>query len=478
MTTLRPYQTQGIDELRSAFSAGARSALYVLPTGGGKTTIFVDVARRALERGKRVCVLAHRRELVEQASRRLDAFEIPHGIIAAGKRVHVPVCSRSGIAVASVQTLVRREVDAFDLLVVDEAHHAPAGSWGKIIERMPSARVLGVTATPCRLDGKGLASTFEKMILGPNYSELIAGGFLTDADVFAPTRPDMTGTKRRAGDYAAEEIDAAVNRPTITGSAVEHYLRLAMGKRAVAFCASVAHAEAVAEAFRYAGVPSACLHGKLDSDVRAARLAELERGELLVLTACDIVSEGFDLPALDVAILLRPTCSLGLYLQQVGRVLRPFVGKIRALVLDHVGNVFRHGFPTEDRFWSLSEGAVHRAPSTDDEAAFLIRQCPACFAVHRPSQVCVSCGHVYETRDKAPEFSEVVLQAITRRDAENRKQDEAERKQRAAEFRKKGWRAESIGELIELARDAGFDNPSGTAWQYAKWMATKGRHVR
>ncbi len=471
---LRDYQSLGIDDLRSVYSSGARSALYVLPTGGGKTTVFTEIARLAVERGKRVCVLAHRRELVDQASKRLDSFEIPHGIIAAGmNRSEIP----HGITVASVQTLVRRTVDPFDLIIIDEAHHAPAGSWAKVIAANPGAKVLGVTATPCRLDGKGLAASFEHLVMGPNYSALIAEGFLTDADVYAPHVPDMSAAKARGGDYAAEDVADVMERPKVTGDVVDHYLRLGAGKRAVAFCAGVRHAEAVAAAFIAAGVPAACVHGGLDADVRADRIADLEAGRILVLTAADLISEGFDLPAIEVAIMLRPTKSLSLYLQQVGRALRPAPGKIRALVLDHAGNVHRHGFPTQDREWTLDGGAVARVPADPSgDAEIQIRQCPQCYRIHRPSRTCPACGYVYVAKDKIPKYVEGDLIAIQRRDKAALKAVVAARSISAERFRKEGWRAESMAELLRCAERHG--RSQGEAWQYAKWMASKNHRIR
>jgi DNA repair protein RadD len=267
--------------------------------------------------------------------------------------------------------------------------------------------VLGVTATPIRLDGQGLGVAaggfFDHLVIGPTVAELTARGYLSPAVVYAPkTRVDLSGVKTRGGDFATGELAAAMDKPTITGDAVAHYQRLCSGAPAIAFCASVAHAEHVAAMFGAAGYQAASVDGNMDSATRAARIADLGAGRLHVLTSCDIVSEGTDIPVVSAAILLRPTQSLGLCLQQMGRVLRPAPGKKYATILDHVGNVYRHGLPDDDREWSL-EGRTKGAKAAADPDTLAVRQCDQCFHVHRPAPRCPKCGFLYPVQERAIE---------------------------------------------------------------------------
>lgn len=392
MTTLRPYQQDGLQAIRHAFGAGHRRVLYVLPTGGGKTLLFTYIAKGIQTKGKRVLIVAHRRELLEQISGALRQWGVPHATLAGGSRgiPHTPV------VVASVFTLVNRlkHWPAPDLIIGDECHHFTVGSsWFTVVQAFPSARVLGVTATPERLDGKGLRDVFDHMIVGPSVAELTAQGYLSPAEVYAPARPNLAGIAKRGGDYVKSQLETAMDKPSITGDAIEHYLRLIPGRRAVAFCVSVQHAKDVADLFKRAGVASEHIDGSQDDAVRATRIKQFRAGSIQVLTSCDLISEGFDLPAIEGAILLRPTESLGLYMQQVGRAIRPSEGKDRTVILDHAGNTLRHGFIDEPRDWTLAEGAVKKAKS--GEATVAIKMCPTCYAVHRPAPICPRCGHVY-----------------------------------------------------------------------------------
>jgi len=242
---LRDYQQRDVRRLRAAIAAGHGRILYQLPTGGGKTVLMAWMAARAAERGKRTMFIVHRQELLLQASRTFEAMGIDHGLIAPGHTM-----SRDVIQVASVLTLVRRfdRVVPPDLIVFDEAHHCPSNTWLRVFGRYPGAKAIGLTATPCRLDGRGLDDLFEIMICGPTARDLIDTGFLSDYVVYAPPIGiDLRGVRTRAGDFAKDQLAEAVDRPTITGDAVRHYLRLAQDKRAIAFCVSIDHSKHVAE---------------------------------------------------------------------------------------------------------------------------------------------------------------------------------------------------------------------------------------
>lgn len=452
---LRPYQTKAVDELRAAFAAGYRAPLLVMPTGAGKTVCFSEIARAASGRSTRTGILTHRTELLKQASDKLGKFGVAHGLIAPG---HTPTGDL--VQVASVQTLSRRlgKIRPFDLIIIDEAHHATAGTWSAILAANPGAAVIGVTATPIRTDGQGLGRSgggvFDTLIEGPGIGELIEQGYLVPPKVFAPPMQfNLAGVHKRGGDYVRSEIEERVDKPVITGDAVKHYSRICPGAPAIAFCASVKHAQHVAEEFRTAGFRAASIDGNMDPGTRAKLIAGLGEGRVDVLTSCEIVSEGTDIPVVTAAILLRPTESLGLCLQQVGRVLRPADGKPYAVILDHVGNCIKHGLPDEIRDWSLDGHKKRtRAKSDDDVPAVQSRQCPKCFALHRPAPKCPECGHVYEPELVKPQEVEGELTEITPEQAQLMKE------QRSKEIK----RARSLQDLIDLGRARNYPNPE--AW--------------
>lgn len=450
MLTLRPYQQQAVDGIRDSYRQGNKSPLLVLPTGGGKTIVFTYIAANASARGKRVLVLVHRIELMRQTSEKLHNFGVDHGLI---NPLFTPQYWKS-VQVASVQTLVRRlnklAAAPPDLIIVDEAHHATAGTWRTIIEAYPNALVLGVTATPCRGDGTGLGKDaggmFDDLIIGPQITDLINDGFLVSPKVYAPLEQiDLTGLRTRMGDYVKEDVERAVDKPKITGHAVDHYRRLCPGAPAVAFCVSIAHAEHVAEEFKSAGFRAVALDGSHDDDYRKRILKALATGEVQVVTSCDLISEGTDIPAIGAAILLRPTQSLGLYLQQVGRALRTCEGKEQAIILDHVGNVITHGMPDDYRAWSL-DGTEKRARGAKSEPTIRVNQCDNCFAVFAPAPACPQCGHVKHVQDRAPEQVDGDLKEVSAADAA------LIRRQKAAEVAK----ARSREDLEAIAKARGY----------------------
>jgi DNA repair protein RadD len=405
---LRDYQQQAISDLRFAMQQGAKAPLLCLPTGGGKTIILATIAAQAAARGRQVLILVHRRELIHQTASKLAWAGLDHGIIAAGHPA-----SDHAVQIASVQTLVRRLSRMAwqpSLVIVDEAHHAAAGSWRQILEHWSDAYRLGVTATPCRLDGRGLSEAFDQLVMGPSVADLVFWGFLSAARIYAPpVVADLSGIRRRAGDYANDQAAAAMDRPTVTGDAIAHYQRLADGQQAIAFCCNVAHAVSVCDAFKTAGISAALLLG--GTGARDQVVAQYAAGVVRVLVTVDVVSEGFDVPAASCAILLRPTQSLGLYLQQVGRVLRPAPGKDAALILDHVGNVTRHGFPDDPREWSLAEGIVRGGRGTPAPS---VRTCPECYAAFKPAPQCPVCGAQCAPSKRKIEQREGELQELKR----------------------------------------------------------------
>lgn len=448
---LRNYQQKAIEDLRVSYGTGHRAPLFVLPTGGGKTFVFTHLTQMSVARGKRVLILVHRSELLEQASRSLTELGVPHGLIGP----KYPRMYSYPVQIASVQTLVRRmkTVPEPDLIIIDEGHHAVAGTWGKICKNYANAKILGVTATPCRSDNQGLSDIYDDLVLGPSISDLIDEGYLVKPRVFAPKTISVSGIKKIAGDYAASEI--AKRASLITGDCIEHYRKYADKKPAIAFCASINHAKEVADSFCSAGYRALWISGSTPDDIRKKMIELLRDGGLDILTSCDIISEGTDIPRVECAILLRPTQSLSLYLQQVGRVLRPFPGKSDAIILDHAGNVMRHGMPQDDREWELTDGIKK---DSDESRTESIRQCEVCFAVFSPRPTCPQCGHQNAVKERKIDFAEgelTELQHVIR------------------EKRREVGRARTLEELQRIAAQRGYKK----GWAYHVYNTRRNRAV-
>lgn len=411
------------------------------------TVLFAYIAANARARGNSTIIGVHRQELLNQTVRTLQDFGVPCGVIASGK----PTSPWELIHVASVQTLARRlhKIAEPKLLVFDEAHHANAMTWGNVINAYSSARILGVTATPWRMNGGGLDKVFDTMVLGPTVEELIAGGWLAKPVYYAPPQvADFADVKTQAGDFEKHAIADRLDKPHITGDAVSHYIRLCPNVPAVAFCTSIKHADHVAEEFRRQGIPAASIDGSLSDADRAGRIADLASGEIKVLTSCELISEGFDLPAVSAAIMLRPTQSLSVWIQQAGRALRPAPGKERAVILDHVGNTTRLGLMEDEREWTL-EGRPKKQKSANDNCPY--KRCPKCFVMYSPAlRTCPECGEAAVPTQREIEQREGELQELQR---------EIARKQ----ARREVGLAQSLEALSELGRQRGYKHPEGWA---------------
>ena len=443
MIQLYDYQRAMITALREQYRTGARAPLLVSPTGSGKTVLFSAITKATAAKGKLVTILAHRQELIEQISTALHEFSVPHGIIAPGERI-----TGHPVQVASVFSLARRlhRYHAPDLLILDEAHHAIVGStWGKITAAYTGARLLGVTATPIRLDGSGLGQIFDRLVCGPATADLIGMGRLSRLSVYAPPGVDTAGIHTRMGDFVRDELLAAVDKPKITGDAVLHYRKLAPGRRAVAFCVSIEHAKHVAADFMAAGFCAVSVDGTLDKSVRKGIINDFKAGTIKVLTSCDLISEGFDCPGIEVGISLRPTQSQGLWRQQVGRCLRISEGKERALILDHAGNSIRLGVPglTPEPEWSLA--GTDKATKSD--RAVGVRVCPKCFSAGRSgAPTCTACGFAYPVESRKVESVVGELHELTP-------------EQLSARFMQQRTAARDLTALIELGRMRGMRHP-------------------
>lgn len=439
MLELRDYQAHLVDEAREHIRAGCNAVLIQSPTASGKTVLVAHMLRNAASRGYRSWFNVHRRELVKQSVETLtNAAELDVGIVAAG----FPGDRKQAVQVCSIQTLRGRRSMLPDpsLIIWDECHHLAAGTWSEIFQAYPNAAHIGLTATPERLDGVGLGGWFKQLVIGPSVEELIADGWLSRFKLYSPPGPDLSAVHILAGDYNRKELASVMDGSAVMGDVLKHYRKLAAGKRMVLFAWSIESSIAIAARFRDAGVPAEHVDGTATNIERDGAMDRFRRGETLVLTNVDLFGEGLDVPAIEAVALLRPTQSLSLYLQQVGRALRPASGKDYAVILDHAGNALRFGLPDDPRAWSLQSG---RRKRVGDNAA-PIRQCPQCYAVMPAARpTCIECGFKFAVISR--EIDEVAGEL---REIEARRDRKIEQ-----------GRAETIDDLIAIGRIRGYKFP-------------------
>lgn len=419
MIELRDYQKSLISDIRTQFRSMDRTVLVQLATGGGKTVTSAYMVKTASERGKRCWWVVHRREIILQASRTFWSMEIPHSLVMGGS-----IADRDAmVQVGSVQTLARRigKLPPPDLIIFDECHHMGAAQYQAIYEACPRAQVVGLTATPWRLDGRGLGAWFDCMVQGPSTADLMESGALCDYCLYAPVTADVAGVATQGGDFKRDELAKVMDKPSIVGDAVAHYLRLAEGKRAIVFAVSVEHSRNVAAQFQAAGIPAGHVDGSMDANLRDRLVEDFTAGRIQVLSNADLFGEGFDVPAVEAVILLRPTQSLSLHLQQIGRALRPAEGKPHAIILDHAGNAMRHGLPDDEREWSLDDRPKKKRGAKSEVP---VKQCPSCFRVHTPAPSCPGCGHEYAVQSREIEQVDGELEAVDLDAIRARKRDE------------------------------------------------------
>lgn len=457
MITLRPYQQEVLAQARQAYAERLNAVLLCMPTGAGKTVTASTVVHGAAAKGNVTWWLTHRRELAAQASATFHALGIPHGTVQAGY-VSNP---HAMVQVASIQTIVRRldELPEPTLIVFDETHHIGAASWDMLFQRFPRAKKLGLTATPWRLDGVGLGRWYQRMISGPSTAKLIAEGSLSPYRLFAPAIPDLTGVATVAGDYGQGALAKAMDKPQIVGDAIVHYRNLCAGKRAVVFAAGVENSRNIAAQFRASGIPAEHVDGSMNADMRDDAVERFRRGETLVLSNADLFGEGFDVPAIEAAILLRPTKSLSLHLQQVGRALRVCDGKSEAIILDHAGNSLIHGLPDDERDWSLDDREKKKRQAS---AEMSIRQCKECFYVYRPAPKCPQCGHSAPIQAREIEQVDGTL-------------TEFKRAQENREKRKQVGKAQTLEDFQRIAAERGYK--PGWALQMMRVRQGQGRRA-
>lgn len=395
--TPRPYQRALIDDVDAALETAARGVIGVAPTGSGKGPIQALMVRRAVERGLRCCILVHRRELMRQHSRALTLAGVPHGLIAPDRSP-----TEAPVHVASVDTLrarlgrpaLARFLAGIDLLMIDEVHHLPSASWTRVRKAFSRARCVGWTATPYRLTGEGLGDHFDAQAVGPSGRTLTELGWLAPARIYQPaTAINLTKVSKHMGDYAVGELERAVDIDAINAEAVKHWERWCAGRPTLVFTVTVKHAHHVAEAFcRLAKIRAMAIDAGTPELIRDQALNGLADGSVDLVAACQIIAEGIDIPRCAAGVLLRPTMSVSLMQQQIGRVLRPDDTFADAVILDLVGNVREHGMPDEPRPWSLLAGIK----AMERRVAKPVR-CERCYRVQAAAESCCACGQRFVT---------------------------------------------------------------------------------
>ena len=400
MISLRPYQEDLIMKTRLSL-ARSKHTLIILPTGGGKTILAAFMALGASLKDRRIMFTCHRDFLLDQTSEAFSNLNIPHSFVAPGR----PYNTFDNVIIASVDTLKRRykKIQTPDILIVDEAIHAAAAGWSKIIKHYQNegCMTIGLCACSERSSGEGLGQWFKEIVIGPSMEWLIENGYLSKYKIFAPQKQDLSKIKVRSGEYAIEEISDLMNKPSITGCAIDEYKKIASGKQGVAFCCSIEHSRAVCAAFNQSGFSAVHIGADTKKPERKKMLQDFRNGKIKILTAVDIFSEGFDLPAVEYAALLRPTKSLNIFLQQIGRVLRAHPGKEFAYISDHANNVHTFGLPDEVREWTLEDRKKKKRG--DVEKSVKVMQCEKCYHCAKPFTVCPNCGHEREIQGREVE---------------------------------------------------------------------------
>jgi superfamily II DNA or RNA helicase len=408
MTELHNYQVDVIAEFDRAVADGQKRIILVAPTGSGKTVTASAIIKAAVASRRNVLMLAHRREIISQTSEKLFNHRIAHGIIQAG----FPLRPLEAVQVASIQTLHARgirsdrmELPLADLLIIDECHHCPANTYRKIIDAYPDAVLLGLTATPCRGDGRGLGGIFETMIECPQVAELIEQKHLVPTRCYAPSKPDLAGVRVQAGDYVETQLADRMDQPQLIGDVVTHWYKYGERRKTICFAVNVSHSVHLRDEFIRSGVRAEHIDGGTLKTERDASLSRLASGEIDLVTNCMVLTEGWDMPEVGCCILARPTRKMGLYRQMVGRVLRPAPGKVDAIIIDHSGAVLRHGFAEDPVTWTLdpdqhAESLTH-AMRCAPVSVSRVLECSQCGALRVGGEACPHCGFLPQRPPRA-----------------------------------------------------------------------------
>ena len=432
--TLRPYQVEAIEKVRAAIRLGKRRILVVAPTGAGKTVIGAQILHGVEAKMKTGVFVAHRREIIRQTGEKLETFGIEHAYFMAGEKMS----ALQRIQVASIQTFhsrvtngKRRAPDAH-VIIYDEAHRSISRMYKEMLEKYPSAILIGLTATPCRSDGRGLGDLYEDMVEVTTVQALVDEGYLVPTRIFAPTMPDLKGVKVQAGDYVASQLEQKLNKPKLVGDVIRDWKLRASNRPTVVFASGVAHSKALAQEFQQNGVRTAHIDGTTDKELRDNILTRLSGGDLDVVCNCMVLTEGWDCPPVSCAVLVRPTKSYGLYLQMAGRILRPADGKTDAMIIDHSGACYQHGFPEHAGGWTLDPDKKIADIRKEKQASEpQPTTCMECHTVYTGLASCPTCGWVPTKKAKKVMLAEGRLREVPK--------VKKERKIETQEDRQKLW---------------------------------------
>ncbi len=397
MVELRTYQTELINNIRNELRNKKHSICAVLGCGGGKSVIEGMIARSATQKNNNVLFIVHRKELCQQIENTFQMCGVDFNYCRIGM----------------VQTLCRRvgRIDEPRLIIVDECHHILSASYRKIIDSYPQAVVVGFTATPVRMNEGGLGAVFESLIQSVSTKWLIENHFLAPYRYFGVTLADTKHLHTKRGEFDQAEVEALMSRSVIYGNTVKNWQEYANGKQTIVYCSSINTSKETTQAFLDAGIIAAHLDGTTNKTEREKTVADFRNGKIKVLCNVDLFGEGFDVPDCEAVVLLRPTQSLTLHIQQSMRSMRYKPGKT-AIILDHVGNFTRHGLPDEEREWSLAEKKKKRKNEVH------VKTCPNCFEVIQNTQTeCPNCGFVFEKQERqSPQvLEEIMLKEISSR---------------------------------------------------------------
>lgn len=427
---LRDYQQRDVDRIRDAIRRGKRKILYVLPTGGGKTLVMAAIVQSAYEKGNSNVLMAPRRELVYQASARLESIEHDHGIIMA-KEMSSLMPSTQVVCIPTLHARAFRSDKIHPppakVVHVDEAHIGIGGRAHEIVDYYADegAIVIGYTATPVRTDGVGLGEIYDEMIVGPTVQELVDESHLVPPRYFTGMMPDLSGVKVQAGDYNQKQLGERVDDDKLIGDVVSNYLRHASDRQGFVFCVNVAHSVHVCEAFTEAGIEAEHIDGTTKLKERKAILRRLEHGATQVVCNCEVMTYGVDYPPVSAISLAKPTKSLGRYIQMVGRGLRTHTGKADCIVLDHGRAIENLGFVEDPQPWSLDgkEKIQDRKAKPENKEPKEI-ECPECMTVFRPSRYCPGCGQdMHQQYKRAIEAHEADLEEIDKKTRQAKKRE-------------------------------------------------------
>lgn len=445
---LRDYQYDVVDSGRQLVSVGRKKIIFQMSTGAGKTAVGAHVLERATSKGAHAHFWVHRRELLKQSVLAMDKAGVECGIIAAG----FPARPSAPVQVCSIQSLPRRlpTIRKPNIIIVDECHHSASSTWSKLIEYYADAVVIGLTATPWRLDGSGLGKWYTDMVLGPSTQELIEQGWLSRYRLFCPTQIKTETLHSMAGEYNPKEVDELMKASPVVGDAIHHYKKYVMGKRAVMFLWSIESSVEMTAKLNAMGIPAAHIDGTTPEAQRDQALRDFAAGRIWVLCNVDLISEGLDIPSIEALFMLRPTKSLSRFLQMVGRAMRPSEGKTHAFIFDHANNVRNrdgsrnHGLPDDPQDWTL-EGKKKKKKNADEERVSF-RFCPVCREVSPLYVRICPCGH------------KLVIERQIEVDAQSELEELDPATVRRQQLLEQG-RADSIDKLIELGQRKGYKHP-------------------